>query len=321
MATSGSADDPQLQDEFAAAILRSVMPDLVETINRVTEPYNEVLVHNLGNGLQPLVEGLDRLPKIEVPALPLDYGTLFPDLADLNKTIAKSVLPGIEALHSLQREQFAGLLKGVRAALDSMLPPNWRSDAVQFPHDLEVLLLDEGLPLAWVPPQDVLAKVFASETAAARRRVFGSHWKSVTTACLSELEGIQDAGLHEYVEFAVDAAKALRDGQSKASQALSANLLDTILRRSFSKDSHRALTDQDSRPSIDDYPVRVAIVIGGIWGSHSEYRPWRRDAIPHRYSRHASAHGVSRRQYSRVNAIMALMHVVGLLKVMEVDLK
>ena len=130
-----------------------------------------------------------------------------------------------------------------------------------------------------------------------------------------------DSELREYTRFAAEAADALINGPPSASQALSANLLDTILRRSFSKDSREAVTDQANRPNIDDYPLRVAIVIGGIWGSHAEYRPYRGDTIPYRYSRHASAHGVSRRQYSRVNAVIALMHVVALLKVMDVDLR
>ena len=134
-------------------------------------------------------------------------------------------------------------------------------------------------------------------------------------ACIAELEGVKEPRLKEYVEFAVEAAESLRDGRWRASQALSANLMDSILNRSFDKASKKRLTDQKTRVGWEDYPIRSALVIGGIWGSYSEYWPSKGDPIPRRYTRHASAHGVSRRQYTRLNAVIALMHIVGLLKV------
>lgn len=54
-------------------------------------------------------------------------------------------------------------------------------------------------------------------------------------------------------------------------------------------------------------------MLGGIWGAHGEFWPDKGDKIPRSYSRHGSVHGVSRRQYSRINAVLALMHVVSLL--------
>lgn len=200
------------------------------------------------------------------------------------------------------------------------LPPNWRGDQVSIPSNLEQLLLDEGLPLAWVPPRSVIVKLFAAGTAAERRKIIGDRWKMITKACLQELHGIEQAGLAAHVEFAVEAAESLLEGRAKSSQALAANLLDSILRAEFSDDDRRAITGQHVRLSIEDYPLRIAIVFGGIWGSHGQYWPERGDQIPRNFSRHGSAHGVSRRQYSRVNAVLALMHVVALLKVMEIDL-
>lgn len=312
------------QEELAKKLLQLAMPNLNEAIGQILNrqlgvtAISEPLTKTMEDALKSITEGI--VPKIELPTLRLDYETLFPDFADLSKKAASALLPSVEAFHELQRDQFADVISKVRTAVDSLLPPNWRGGDVQIPEDLEALLLDEGLPLAWVPPQPVLIKIFAAGSAGDRRRIVGSSWRSIATACLSELEGIENADLVEYAEFAVEAAESLRDGRTRASQALSANLLDSVLRRSFSKESRKALTGQADRPNIDVYPMRLAVVIGGIWGSHGEYRPLRGDAIPRRYSRHASAHGVSRRQYSRVNAVIALMHVVGLLKVMETDL-
>lgn len=108
-------------------------------------------------------------------------------------------------------------------------------------------------------------------------------------------------------------------GNHEAGQALAANLLDSILRHEFSSSDRRSITSQTDRLDIDDYPPRLALVLGGIWGAHGEYWPDRGDQIPRRFSRHASAHGVSKRQYSRVNATISVMHVAALLRVIQSD--
>lgn len=257
---------------------------------------------------------------VNVPALRLDYSALFPDFAAIQASAIKSLLPSVRLIQDLQRDQFASIIKSARAAVSAMLPPNWRGDDVSIPKNLETLLLDEGLPLAWVPPRDVIVRLFAAKTAAERRKILGNRWKPITTACLEELRQVSHQDLTEYAEFAVEAAATLLDGRSKSSQALSANLLDTILRASFDEKDRTAIIGQKQRLDIDDYPLRVAIVLGGIWGSHGQFWPNKGEKIPRKYSRHGNTHGVSKRQYSRINALLALMHVVALLRVLEVDL-
>lgn len=122
------------------------------------------------------------------------------------------------------------------------------------------------------------------------------------------------------MDFALDAARTLLGGSPRPAQALSANLLDTILRQSFDSKDRQSITGRKNRLDIDDYPLRVAIALGGIWGSYGEFWTSNGDKIPREYSRHGSAHGVSRRQYSRINSLTALMHVVSLLKLLETDL-
>ena len=73
------------------------------------------------------------------------------------------------------------------------------------------------------------------------------------------------------------------------------------------------------RLTIEDLPARSAVVLGGIWGAFGQFWPENGEQIPRNFSRHASAHGVSRRQYSRINALLALMHVTAPLKLLSVD--
>lgn len=326
------------QREYAERIMKAAMPSvekvmqeitrqrspLLETANVLAAQHQQMmtdLVRQISSSHMPAISAAAmQAAKIHVPALKLDYRSLFPNIAAIQASAMKSVMPAVEAIQALQRDQFAETISRVRAAVTASLPPNWRSDDVSVPRNLETLLLDEGLALAWVPPAAVVAKLFDPGTTAARRRIIGSRWKLITRACLEQLAGIEDAELAEHVEFAKVAAETLLTGNHQPAQALSANLLDTILRKAFDNDDRRSITGRQKRLDIDDYPLRVAIVLGGIWGSYGEFWTSQGDKVPREYSRHGSAHGVSRRQYSRINSLLALMHVVALLKLLETDL-
>ncbi|MDQ3640111.1 MAG: hypothetical protein M3450_01260 [Actinomycetota bacterium] len=263
---------------------------------------------------------LRDVSRIAVPALKLDYASLFPNFGALQADAWKSALPGLKLIQDAQRQQFAEVIAAARRALEAALPPNWRREDISIPSDLEVLLLDEGLPLAWVPPAEVVARLFSAANASARRRIIGRRWKMIVRACMEELDEIEEPSLRDHVFFARRAAETLLSGSHEASQALSANLLDSVLRAEFTDAARKTITGRTARLNIEDYPLRVSIVLGGIWGAHGQFWSNQGDKIPRSYSRHGSAHGVSRRQYSRINAVLALMHVVSLLRLIDVDL-
>jgi hypothetical protein len=302
---------PQVQDAAAA----------VWDQQRYLNDIGEVVAKQYQDVFKAVAVPKVDLPRFEVPALKLDYTTLFPDIAAVQQQAAKALRPSLDFIHDLQREQFADLIAATRKALQSALPPNWRDDSISIPKELETLLLDEGLALAWVPPTDILVRIFAPSTPAERRRVIGRRWKRIGAACVEHLDLVQNEDLKGHVKFAHKAARSLLDGSPESSQALSANLLDTILRSEFSEQDRQTITGQEDRLNIEDYPVRVAIVLGAIWGAHGQYWPARGDKVPRGFSRHGSAHGVSRRQYSRINAVLALMPVVALLRLLDTDLR
>jgi hypothetical protein len=322
----------------AARILRSVMPDLSQVMRDITssqvdtvsigtlygDHYRELLGSFSRNvsviASMPKIDVSSLLPKIDVPDLKLDYSSLFPDFSKVHENLWESVRPSVEAIQILQRDQFADIIKNARAMVRAAMPPNWRDDNITIPANLEVMLLDEGLALAWVPQAAVVQRLFSASSAQERRRILGARWTTVTKACITELEGIEQPKLGEHTKFALKAAKTLLAGHAEPAQALSANLLDTILRQSFDAKDLKAVTGQKTRMKIDDYPLRVAIVLGGIWGSFGEFWASKGTPIPRNFSRHGSAHAVSQRQYSRINSLLALMHVVSLLKLLETDL-
>lgn len=260
------------------------------------------------------------LPKIELPALRVDYESLFPNLEKLNQQILAQLSPTFKAIHDLQREQFAHAFVNLAKLADTIWPPNWRGAGQPAEDLLEGMLLDEGLSLAWVPPSDILSRLFVADTPQQRRRIIGRSWRRISEAARTELDQVTAPRLKQHVLFARRAVDAVLAGNHQAGQALAANLLDTILRSEFSSSDRKSITNQKDRFDIEEFPLRLALVLGGIWGAHGQYWPDQGEQIPRRFSRHASAHGVSKRQYSRVNATISLMHLTALLRVIQQDL-
>ena len=94
--------------------------------------------------------------------------------------------------------------------------------------------------------------------------------------------------------------------------------LDTLIYRFFpDKDTRRSITnrtkDQDVPSVIDEMDIREAMVWLPIWNAHLQFWKHKGDQIPYEYSRHASVHGVSTKQFSKRNCVLVLMLVTSLL--------
>lgn len=315
----GESEYSRRQREQLQRILRSVMPDVQRKMREIGRQTSQRALGDLFTPMhEKLVRDLARRPAIEVsvPALKLDYQALFPDFANVEAEVLRQLQPSIEAIQQVQRRQFAGVIARARRALIESLPPNWpHGDEVTIPENLEALLLDEGLPLAWVPPNATLLKVFEASSPGERRKALGSRWRSVAQACVAELGAIDDDELAEFVGFALEAAESLLDGKSSSSQALSANLLDSIPRDV----QHQGQTGDHRTEEAPRHRRLPATRRHRAWRHLGLPRRVLARKVPNQFSRHGSAHAVSRRQYSRINALIALMHVVALLKVIEID--
>lgn len=119
--------------------------------------------------------------------------------------------------------------------------------------------------------------------------------------------------------FILAGLNALENGHVEAAQALFTNTLDTVHQNFWG-------TDTDSRIAISNHKegselpqiivkmdFRDAFVFTPIWNSHMKFFGHEGQEPPAEYSRHASVHGVSRRQYKLENCIQALMLVTSLL--------
>lgn len=250
------------------------------------------------------------MPKIVIPQLPkIDYSNfLLPHTQEFIRQIS--------TIAKQQVDSIAPTLKAID--FSKLYPPNWKSgnNILSFPDDLESIIAD-GIPLAYTPPYYVLEKIFAATSTSQRRKILSDNHKSIAKQCDYILDTIQEKELKQYLIFAKESVRVFNAGNWRASQALSTSILDSFLYKHFSKGDRAKMVDQKKPIDWKKFPVHLAFVIGAISANYGRYYPENGDKIPKKYSRHASAHGLSSRQYSRLNSLIALMTIVSLLKSVE----
>ena len=178
----------------------------------------------------------------------------------------------------------------------------------------------------------MLQGLLAGKSAASRRRLIADESDAILAACLKELRRLPSDETREWRASAKEAAQAMKSGHWRAGQALAAIALDTatekFVRASFSEATQHFNNGKPNPPGSStktlptwyevDYP-RALLVLHGIFGAFGIYRGRSGEPVPTQFSRHGTVHSGSRRQYTKANALIALMHLVGLLCLLEDD--
>ncbi|WP_103530548.1 hypothetical protein [Streptomyces sp. SM11] len=220
------------------------------------------------------------------------------------------------------REQLQGVFASIDSLADRIYPENMRESKPTL-DQLEQLLLEEGIPLMWVPGPKVVRALLDAPDAATRRDIIGERWQEIVGDCEAVASTVDHPDLLEARDFAIDCVAALRAGHAKPAQALAANLLDSLMSAHFKDDLKGKLTSHKKTPKFDlnGYGMRIAFTFAPVWRAHATFKASDRDTIPSFFVRHASVHGVSRVQYSRINAIYALMLATSVMRFLDIELE
>ena len=299
--------------------------------------FSELLAKTKGRAEAMLADFMAQDPETidiagRVPHLPGMVLDALVEMKDqLNETSRAAIDEWQETERQRARERWA-LLEQSHAQFVSSLPPNWQSPEVDFPdlNELEVLQLKEGLPLAWVPPNAVLRKLLDSKSAAARRTIIASNADAILDACLKELRRLESDETTEWRASARETVLAMKSGHWRAGQALAAIALDTatkkFVRASYSEATLHFSNGKPNPPGSSprtlptwhevNYP-RALLVLHSLFGAFGVYDGKGGEPVPTQFTRHGTVHSISRRQYSKANALIALMHLVGLMCLIE----
>lgn len=207
--------------------------------------------------------------------------------------------------------------RGFRRAL---LPPNLRDYAEEIDiHQVRDFLELEGIPLYLVPHGDRALRLLRAKDRPGRRKVLGDCYKSIINDCVVVLERANQAVIGDELTFVFDGLGAMQSGFSRSAQAMLTVTLDTLIYRFYPEPAlRRSITNRpkeeaDPPEIIDDMSIHEAMVWLPIWNAHEQFWKHKGDQVPRHYSRHASVHGVSSRQFSKRNCVQVLMLVTSLI--------
>ena len=113
--------------EAARRIVRSIAPQVQAAMQAWQRQQTAAMAKTIAEVVTPQYQRwLKDVSRIAVPALELDYASLFPNFGALQAEARKSALPGLKLIQDAQRQQFAKVIAAARRALEAALPPNWR---------------------------------------------------------------------------------------------------------------------------------------------------------------------------------------------------
>ncbi|WP_432101333.1 hypothetical protein [Streptomyces sp. WAC 04229] len=218
-------------------------------------------------------------------------------------------------------------LQPVLDRLDAMMPENWQGQGLRYKDML--LLMQEGVPLAWVPPAGVIKQLLAAEDATERAKVIDDCRPEILDACTATLEAVTDVRLTTQKALLAECVRMTEHGTFNGVQALAANVWDTLFRGlafgnpawltdkgwwSYKKIQQRIPTfDVDKDGTIGQF--RKAAVFLPFPKALTEFR--HPQPVPDEFNRHATAHATGAIQYTAANATTALMLASSVLR--EID--
>ncbi|MFJ6357253.1 hypothetical protein [Pseudarthrobacter oxydans] len=240
--------------------------------------------------------------------------------SQLTKNIDFSAFAGAARVAEQFASQQATWLKNIAPALASMraafYPPNLRSiEGLEF-EEVEKVVMADGIPLYGLPRTSIAEALIQTDGARGRREILGRRWKPISADCRAAIGTCGSDAVAAYVPFAVAALDALDAGHTEAAQTLAGTLIDAILTSYFGKDRYKYTPDRNGKRTKDAYEefnVRQFIAFAPMWQTYQQFFIADGDKVPMTFSRNATAHTVSPRQFNRRNAVQGIMVACSLL--------
>jgi len=198
----------------------------------------------------------------------------------------------------------------ITAMRASFYPPNLRAIESLKLEEVEQVVMVDGIPLYGLPRASIAEALIRADGMGKRRDILGRRWKAISGDCRAAIEGCNSTAVSSFRRFALAALDALDEGHHAAGQALAGSLVDAILTSYFGKDRSKYTPDRTgkrTKDAYDEFSVRQFIAFAPIWQAYQQFHIADGDLVPMTFSRHASAHTVSSRQFSRRNSVQGIM--------------
>lgn len=241
-------------------------------------------------------------------------------LEPLVESVTAAVLPVLPRLSELMPQltsialQFGEVAEFLRSWV-----PNWSNevDAVK-----AWAVTGEGIPLAFVPCEDIVDELLAANDIGTRREVIRRSKDRIICDCRAalQLEG-GDTFPHSIAVLPLmlsETLDALQAGHCAAACALGASVVDAALRRTSDKqlkyaDVRNNAIEKGLQRSLAENDFRISLSMRPLFSLFTEWYPSMRTPPPKMPSRHVIAHWADPAHLSETNGIIVAMLATSLL--------
>lgn len=224
------------------------------------------------------------------------------------QSLTQSMKPLQDAAQVLSRID----LTWVRDAWSAAMPPNWQElDPDDIDRVLEVME-ETGWCLVWCSRVATVRALIEADGVETRTQVLLDSQSTVIEDLHDCLGAVKHEQALEYRRAASLAIRAFEDGHPEAAQALAASDVSAIINTRFRlkfADAKVRFTGDPRNQSISAF--REQAVLSVVAQSLQQYHG-ATDPVPSSFSRHATAHSISRTQYTEVNSLASLLLAVAL---------
>lgn len=220
----------------------------------------------------------------------------------------------------------------LRIAMDIRRPLNWHGTGASV--DLLTAAQDEGLPLAWVPPADIIRALRSAGSAPSRESVLLQERAAILDACVAVVDECTAFELAATRTLVSKSIAALRDNHNEAGMALAVSVGEGLAHwaveprvRVFdsrdeaikcqtkwdkTKKSQRIGLVQVSAHEVEPEDFIHQVLIAPISHFFTPFVPG--DPKPSVLSRHVVAHDPTPDHMTPVNALKSVMLATGILR-------
>ncbi|MFJ2950016.1 hypothetical protein ACIO8H_20625 [Streptomyces sp. NPDC087226] len=216
----------------------------------------------------------------------------------------------------------------LRQAAAAGLPRNWSGLASRWNEMLHIMQQD-GIPLAWVPPHEILEELLDASGSTARRIVLDENRSAIWDSCRVVLEEVERTEFEHQKRYLMECLAMVEDGYVSGAQSLAATVWDTTV-RGFVRATPSLQTDRgqfryevmlSGLPTLEEDPtvrhVRVLSFFAPFKMACTNFHGG--TPVPGHFNRHATAHAAGQIQFTSVNATIAIMLAVSVLRGFEQD--
>lgn len=276
--------------------LRNMLKAMIPVVNIVQNSQIKAISATFAKSAAAVFEQANQVSSAALAAQAagaLDLARLNRQLAEITRVWEKAYLPQLREV--------------ARSLSIAALPPNLRELPGLSPLDLIEVGRTEGLALYGVPGPATAATILKAQSPDERRAVLDRELGNIATECEVSLRGDLQTRSEPHKFLLSKACAAARDGHVEAAQTLATTVLDASLTL-FDAETRRLMKRSYGKKRDEDtLMVREAMIVLPTMTAYTSFDPHGDGAVPETYSRHATAHTASPRQFTRGNAAKALL--------------